>query len=1242
MESIKGSTVMEFEIALNIADEAVFLNSGRRLTPVEIAILKGSWQRQTYEKIAAETNYSVNYLKLDVGPKLWKLLSQALGETISKTTVQAALERQWRRNQNTEWNTEWNHDAIQPNQKIGSPAQAWSEAITSWGEASDVSIFYGRTIELKTLTQWIVQERCRLVVLLGMGGIGKSSLATKLANQLQGSFEFVIYRCVRNAPPLETLLSDVIPFLSQQQDCTVEPHRLLHWLRVHRCLVVFDNVETILQAGNSAGQYQPNYEDYGDLLKLIGESAHQSCVILTSREKPAEVAIMESAQVRSLHLNGSQDAALALIESKGLLGTDAEKRQLGEIYNHNPLALKIVASSIKNLFDCEIEAFFQTETIVFNGIRRLLNQQFERLTELEKTIMFWLAINRERTSIADLVEDIVPAVSRSHLLEALESLSWRSLIENQSGRYTQQTVVMEYVTEGLIEKITAELLSQQLDFFNRFALIKTTVQDYIRESQTRVILMPIVTALRQAFKDADLALYLRHILKCFDRRVSHAEYAAGNLLNLLCQIWSDVTDYDFSHLTIRQAYLQKNRLQQVNFAHSHIAQSTFIQTFSGIFSVAFSPDNQLLAAGEASGRICIWRVSDAQLLFSLEGHTGWLYCLQFSPDGTRLASACADYTVKLWDVQTGQLLTTLRERTTGWVYSVSFNSTGTILASGSADQTIRLWDVATGELLNAYQPNSGSVRSVAYSPRAGLGDSPDNNLDNTLLASGGNDCLVKLWNARTGELLNTMQGHDHGVRVVAFSSDGLLIASGSADKTIKLWRTRTGELLKTLVAHTDTVMSIAFSPNNLTLVSSSDDGTIKRWDIETGKLLQTLQGHSNPVNSIALSTDGLLLASGSLDQTIRIWNAQTGHLLKTLQGYVFWMRSVSFSPNGAILASGSTDHNIRFWDVKTGKLMKTLEGHQGWIWILSFSPDGAILASGSNDYTIKLWDTQTGHLLKTLEGHGGWVWGVSFSPDGTILVSGSCDRTLRFWHIPSGKLLKTIEAHENTVTSASFSPNQNLVASCSLDQTLKLWDVATGELIRAFPKQTHELETIAWSPDGLLIGEGSSDHTIKLWNAQTGELLQTLKGHDNWVRGVAFHPHKPLLASGSFDGTIKLWDISELGASATYPEQQCKTLEGHTDWVVSIAFSPDGKILASASTDGTVRFWNTQTGDCLTIFGVDRPYEGLNITRVTGITEATKANLCALGAVIHDESQAEEQLAAVEQSNADISNKLKQ
>ncbi|MEC4818903.1 MAG: NB-ARC domain-containing protein [Scytonema sp. PMC 1069.18] len=321
-----------------------------------------------------------------------------------------------------------------------------------WGEAIDVSEFCGRNEELKTLEQWIVKERCRLIAVLGMGGVGKTAIAAKVAQLVQHEFEYVIWRSLCNAPLLEQFLGDLSAFLSDFQEVSTDMGRLIYYLRSRKCLLILDNMEAILKAGH-AGQFCTDYEGYGQLLRFIGETAHSSCLILTSREKPSEIAVSggDKLPVRSLRLSGSPQAAIALLDAKGLMGSDTHKQQLCDRYGNNPLAVKIVATSIQDLFDGEIEEFLQQNTFVFNGIRRLLDQQFERLSPLEKSIMYWLAINREGTTIAELESDMVPTVPRGKLLEALEGLSARSLLEKQSCRYTQQPVVMEYVTELLIE-----------------------------------------------------------------------------------------------------------------------------------------------------------------------------------------------------------------------------------------------------------------------------------------------------------------------------------------------------------------------------------------------------------------------------------------------------------------------------------------------------------------------------------------------------------------------------------------------------------------------------------------------------------------------------------------------------------------------------------------------------------------------------------------------------------------------
>lgn len=329
-----------------------------------------------------------------------------------------------------------------------------------WEETVDVSVFYGRTEELNTLEHWILKERCRLVAILGMGGIGKTTLSVKLAEQIQHSFEFVIWRSLRNAPPVKEILDNLIQFLSHEQKIDLTENvgeqvsRLMDCLRSKRCLLVLDNLETILASGNCAGHYREGYEGYGEILRRVGEERHQSCLVLTSREKPHRFGAIEgkTLPVRSLHLAGLNEAeGQAILKTKGFSGADNSSTVLVNRYSGNPLALKIVATTIKDLFDSNINEFLTQGTAIFGDIRELLEQQFDRSSALEKEIMYWLAVNQEPVSLSELREDIVSSITQQKLLEALESLERRCLIEQSSARFTLQTVVMEYVTNRLVE-----------------------------------------------------------------------------------------------------------------------------------------------------------------------------------------------------------------------------------------------------------------------------------------------------------------------------------------------------------------------------------------------------------------------------------------------------------------------------------------------------------------------------------------------------------------------------------------------------------------------------------------------------------------------------------------------------------------------------------------------------------------------------------------------------------------------
>lgn len=1077
-----------------------------------------------------------------------------------------------------------------------------------WGEALHVQHLYGREEESELVKMWALQHECNVIAILGTGGIGKSALAVAVTGQLQDKFDFVFWRSLKNASAPDTILQKCLLFFSNGEQTDIPDDiedkitLLLEYLRRTRCLIILDNLETVLQSGDESGTWQEHFEGYGKLLKRLGETQHASCLLLTSREKPKEIVHIEGSTslVHSLRLKGLEvREAQQMLAGAALFGSEEAWKAFIYLYSGNPLALKLVSGTVRELFRGDIARFLKEGMAVFGDVSDLMDQQFYRLSTAEQEILYWLAIAREPISLDELREDILRPLSRGTLLKALDSLQRKSMIEmDEIGRMGLQPVIMEYVTDVLIEKIYREIERKEPKLLTKHALLKANVKEYIRESQRLLILTPLAQRLLDTYGKEELEEHFKEILsglqKIGQRRPG---YAAGNILNLLLHMQFNVEGYDFSHLQLRQAYLQNRPLFGLNLSHAEIVSSTFTDTFGSILSVAFSPDGALLAAGTASCDVRIWQTSTANPLLTLKGHDHWVWSVAFSPDGRLLASASIDQRIRIWSMPTGTFVTAL-EGHTNRVRSVAFSPDSQLAASGSNDMTVRVWHVRSGECLHKLEGHTGWVWSVAFSH------------DGYTLVSASSDHTIRLWDSRTGQCLRVLQGHTGWIMSVAFSPDGLLLASGAADQTIRIWDVVNGQCTAVLSGHASWVRTVAFAANGYVIASGSDDQCIRLWDIRTERCLTTLQGHMNWVRAVAFSPDGTMLASGGEDQTVRLWDLATEHCLATFQGYVNGITSTAVSPGGRVIASGSEDRTVRLWSVESGECLNTFHGHTGWVWSVAFNPIRGrhLLASGSIDQTIRLWETHTGECLRILLGHDDWIWSVAFNPTGEILASGSEDQTVRLWDVASGECLRILRGHTSYVGAVIFSTDGSTLASSSGDSTIRLWDVKTGACINILQEFAEHSWAVAFSPENNVLASVGTDQAIHFWELETKHSVNTLQGHTNWIRSITFNADGSLLASSGYDQTIRLWDVQ----SGTC----IHTLQGHEDWVRSVAFSPEGRYLVSGSKDGTIKYWDVVTGTCVKELRNLKLYEKLNISGVQGISEAQKSALKTLGAIV--------------------------
>ncbi|MDZ7956440.1 MAG: NB-ARC domain-containing protein [Aulosira sp. DedQUE10] len=349
----------------------------------------------------------------------------------------------------------------------------FSTAYIDWHDAPDVESFYGRNQELQQLEQWIVNG-CKLVTIVGIGGIGKTALALAFADRMQSKFDCLIWRSLSTVPSLISLLDMLVHSFDQSvvHDIQQGTAQLLHHLQKRRCLLILDGLDAVLS--------QPEeLNNYTQFIQKLSRDRHQSCILITSREQPTAIEI-NTKTVSCLNLKGLRKTeALELLQSRGFTNKELGISALIQLYRGNPLALKLVTPLIQSVFAGNVTAFLSQNTLVIGDrLRFILKQQFQQLSALQQDILYWLTIWQEPVSFSRLQTHLLISVDPAMVLEAIVALERRSLLEKWVGMgepsFTLQPLVMKIVTDELVEQAAQEIQQVvQTDDIHHFKILRT-------------------------------------------------------------------------------------------------------------------------------------------------------------------------------------------------------------------------------------------------------------------------------------------------------------------------------------------------------------------------------------------------------------------------------------------------------------------------------------------------------------------------------------------------------------------------------------------------------------------------------------------------------------------------------------------------------------------------------------------------------------------------------------------------
>ncbi len=1092
-----------------------------------------------------------------------------------------------------------------------------------WNDAPTLSLFQGRYSELDCLRGWVLRRTSqqKLLAICGMGGLGKSYLARKLAEGIKGHFHRVIWLTIQPNQKPASLLKRLLDILQDK------PHDQLQNESVEGLDVSSELLAELpdKKPGSERSESEKSESEKlesqnlksqknkteGLIRQVVKALSEQRCLVVLDEfeavfkdlnadcsDADGSVSTFEASptQQASLYKEGFEGYEDFLNNLKQpsfppcdagascVVLTSREKlRELPPASVKSPTVLQYTLSRLTDLeakallgqFGLKNKADYQELWFRYDGhpmalqlaataIKDVFYGKIRDFLDQEISVFDSLrkVIGTQFNRLSPLETEAMYWLAINHTLCSLEDLKADIVAEDR-----KQNLV--YTLRSLERRFLVEVKDQGGALYG----LHPIVSEYVLSRFVRQIFQDLTEESLDLFNSyALLKADAKDFLREFQR-----DYIVRPVLERLKNHFKSVDKVE-QHLNSKLDEFKKNNHHRLGYAGGNFVN----------LMVELSPDE--LSAKDFS-ELMIWQayLQDVRLR-------------NVSFQSCELNRSVFTETVS--DVMAIALNPILADKTTSLETP--------LLACGDTNGMLHLWQTDSditrtgqGRKRAEWAAHSGWVRAIAFVP------------EQSLLVSGGEDSLLKLWQLPNVSEQPTPQAKQlwqqdtkNWVYTVAVSPDKKMIACGGKNQ-IALYRLEDGKEVYRL------------------------QNSVARAEVKQNRTAQTMRGEGlSRVRSLTFSSDGQWLASSGDDEVIRVWrvdsravdsqavdsqavDSQTVITLvehTELAEHDGWVRSVCFCPDSLRLLSGSDDRTVRLWDIESGRCLQVFEQPGDRVRAVTVSPDGQFAASGGDDFQVFLWNLNTLERVKTLPTLPSRVWAVAFQQQGKklLLAAGGDKQTLRLWQVDGPQQLSTGPAKQQTerlkteklkaekqqilLKSAETQPvevrqirtyrgytngiravgflNSQRIVSAGDNREISVWDTEQEVCKASLSLHQGRVWAIAIDRQNGRIASASDDHTVRLWDMTTGQCLTTLTAHTSWVRTVAFSARGRLLSSSGDDGTIRIWNAAS-GSCLT-------TLECGIYWVRAVCFDPiTNRRLISGGEDGLVRLWDRKEAHCL-------------------------------------------------------------